>query len=512
MSDLPPEYLDSRTPPDVIVQGKAAPPYRDATLGVMLGPPAGGVPAVPADPAHPLVTLGDSLTHGVSSGAVFRTKLSWPALVAVAIGADDFKVPAYGGPLSGLPVNLEALARQLEKRFGGDINIVETLQVPLTLQRLLDKNEDYWERGTGSAVPPTDVRYQNLGIYGWDVRDALSYSAARATAHVQQDPDDQFVGFKPDHDNDIAARSVLAPFGIDATQVDAAAWHGRNGGIDALVVALGSNNALNAVVNKKVVWTGEGYDDLDRKGTYTVWTPTHFAAEYGALVARVRTIPARRVVLATVPHVTIAPIAKGVNPGRPGQKWKDGSRYFPYYTDPWIDEEDFRPGKHRHITHQQARAIDAAIDQYNATIAAAVQHARGEGRDWLLADLCGLLDGLAYRRYEADPAAAEANDWQPHPVPQAIKHLDARFFISDHRGRRQGGLFSLDGIHPTTSGYGLLAQVALDVLSVAGVPSKDINFSALLARDTLNSKPPALVAQALKLMAPFATYFASRKK
>ena len=147
--------------------------------------------------------------------------------------------------------------------------------------------------------------------------------------------------------------------------------------------------------------------------------------------------------------MTIAPIGKGVNPDHPGEKWRTGSRYFPYYTDPWIDEKDFRAAKHRHITHQQARAIDSAIDQYNTTITDAVRHARGEGRDWYVLDLCGLLDSLAYRRFEDDPEAADRNDWVPYVLPGPIADLDTRFFRSNENGRRQGGLFGLDGIHPT---------------------------------------------------------------
>jgi hypothetical protein len=120
------------------------------------------------------------------------------------------------------------------------------------------------------------------------------------------------------------------------------AAHGLDGGIDTLVVALGANNALDSVVSKRVQWSGPDFADLDAKGAYNVWRPTHFAVEYAALVAAVRTIAARRVVLATVPHVTIAPIAKGVNPEFPGLKWRDASRFFSYYTDPWIEEKEFR--------------------------------------------------------------------------------------------------------------------------------------------------------------------------
>ena len=63
---LPPEYLDPNTPPDVEVTDQAGPRYPDPTLGVAV-PEAGAGTA-----AHSLVTVGDSLTHGMSSGAVFR--------------------------------------------------------------------------------------------------------------------------------------------------------------------------------------------------------------------------------------------------------------------------------------------------------------------------------------------------------------------------------------------------------------------------------------------------------
>jgi hypothetical protein len=511
VSDLPPELLDPSTPPDVVVTETPPPRITDPTLGVALGAPSAGAPIVPADPAHPLVTIGDSLTHGLSSGAVFHTSLSWPAQVAAALGIEHFAVPSYGGPLDGLPLNIESLVRRIEAKFGDDINVLERMRMPLMLHRVLDGNEDYWERGAGSDPPSTSVHYDNVGIYGWDVRDALSYTAARAAARASAGRDDDLFGVKPARDNDIAALSVLAPFGVDATQVDAVRWHGDNGGIGTLIVALGANNALDAIVRKRVVWSAAGFDDIDENSGYNVWRPTHFAQEYAALVSALRTIQAQRVVLTTVPHVTIAPLARGVNPDNPGEKWRAGSRYFPYYADPWIDDDDFRPSRHRHLTHQQARAIDSAIDQYNGTITDSVAAARRDGRNWFVLDLCGLLDSLAYRRFEADPQAARLHDWVPYELPRPIDDLDTRFFRSDVNGRRQGGLFGLDGIHPTTSGYGIIAQEVLDVLAVAGISSTAVDFAALLDADSLNSDPPALVDEVFELIAPFAARWVSRQ-
>ena len=509
VSSLPAEYLDPGTPPEVVVTDQIRPLVTDSTLGVPLGAPGPGLPSVPDPPRHQLVTVGDSLTHGMSSGAVFHTGLSWPALVARSLGA-GLVVPAYGGPLDGLPLNLEKLLRDLQDRFGDTLNLLETIQLPLALHSLADANEDYWERGDGSRPPRTDLRYENVGIYGWDVRDGLSSTTARALARIaSHPPHDDLLGAKPDNDNDMAAASVLAPFGSAAAQIDAVASHGHDGGIGTLVVMLGANNALGSVVRKSVVWSGPQFQDLDRKGAYTVWNPLHFAAEYAELIRRLLPVPARRVLLATVPHVTVAPIATGVNPDHPGQKWREGSRYFPYYTDPWIAQSDFRPGKHRYITHQQARAIDSAIDQYNDTIQDHVRRARAEGRDWHLVDLCGILDGVAYRRYLDDAAAATAQQaWQPYPVPAPIADLDTRFYRSDETGRLQGGLFGLDAVHPTTSGYGIIAQAVLDVLGTAGITNPGIDFTQLLAQDTLNSSPPALFTRIFTLLTPFLTRLA----
>ena len=84
MNNLSAEYLDLETPPDVVVTDRIRPLITDPTLGVPLG---NGGPLALANPARRLVTIGDSLTHGMSSAAVFFTDRSWPALVASAIGA-----------------------------------------------------------------------------------------------------------------------------------------------------------------------------------------------------------------------------------------------------------------------------------------------------------------------------------------------------------------------------------------------------------------------------------------
>src|SRR3954451_2388285 len=115
------------TPDDVREEAEkpqARVPQFDPTLGEAVAVETSGTP-----PAR-LVVLGDSLSHGFQSGAVFNTDLSWPAIVAHELGwLDSYRYPVYGGA-GGLPFNLELLLRRLEERFGSRVSIWE---VPLAL-------------------------------------------------------------------------------------------------------------------------------------------------------------------------------------------------------------------------------------------------------------------------------------------------------------------------------------------------------------------------------------------
>ena len=243
-----------------------------------------------------------------------------------------------------------------------------------------------------------------------------------------------------------------------------------------------------------------------------MWNPVHFQDELDLVVEEIKKIKARHVILGTVPHVTIAPIARGV-----GSKVRRGSRYYPFYTRPWISTEDFDVGRDPHVTEQEARAIDSAIDQYNDAIAKAVEDARNDGLDWYLFEVSGLLDRLAARRYIKDPQA-RPSWWRRYELPTELRALspepDSRFFVAGPEGRVQGGLFSLDGVHPTTIGYGILAQELIDVMQQhAGVkfylgdgktgrtgPVR-VDFGRLIARDTLISTPPRSLDSDLRLIA-----------
>jgi hypothetical protein len=493
------------TPSDVVVTAEARSPIpveqSDLGIPVALAPLA-------RIPPHRLVALGDSITHGFKSFAIADTHLAWPALVAATAGFDDFRTAHYPGPAGcpGLPLNLEAALRRLQAIWPTTpLDALHDVEVLARLRGVMDEVEDYWERGDGARLLDDDSGPipHNLAIWGWDIRDALSKTRTYCRTRIEHGGHrDDLLMQLPSAAGDRSALPVLRGGGPNATPVELARLLGAEGdpGIETLVVALGANNILGTVIAFEVHWsTDETYRNLDTKITANAWRPTHFHAELHELADAVEQIAARHVIWLTVPHVTIAPMLRGVGLKMPG------SRYFARYTRPWISDTEFDADRHPCLPADQVRVIDSTIDQYNDMIVAVVRARREAGRDWRVLDIAGILDRLAYRRYVVEEEARPPW-WTPYPLPAAYDALsprpDSRFFASDRFGRLNGGLFALDGIHPTTIGYGILAGEALRVMHDSGVQlaNDQPDFAGILAADTLVSTPPTGVSSVLHVV------------
>ena len=72
-------------------------------------------------------------------------------------------------------------------------------------------------------------------------------------------------------------------------------------------------------------------------------------------------------------------------------------------------------------------------------------------------------------------------------------------------------MISLDGIHPTTVAYGLVAQELIDIMQLAGVEFTSpngsprprpvtVDFDRLIGRDTLVNAPPQNVNSTLDIV------------
>jgi hypothetical protein len=320
---------------------------------------------------------------------------------------------------------------------------------------------------------------------------------------------------------DRAARRVVANASDDMTLVDIAKAHGEDGGIETLIVALGANNALGVVIHLDYHTLATANSTTDELKQASIWSPTLFGEHWNRLISAVEPIKAAHVILASVPHVTIAPLCAGV-----GRRLRADSRYYEYYTHAWLRDRFDRthPIAFPHLTGAQARAVDSVIDQYNEIIQKTVEDQRRAGRNWYLFDLCGLLDRLAYRRYlnpdSGGTQAARPSWWKrigPYALPAPLDSLrpppDTRFFISQGKERIEGGLIALDGVHPTPIGYGIMAQETIRIMERAKVTFYDqkhpgnvrtgpinIDFAELLAADSLMAAPPHTLARDLRVL------------
>jgi lysophospholipase L1-like esterase len=449
---------------------------------------------------HRLVAIGDSLTQGFLNGAVDRAEWSFPAQVARALGERDrFRSPLFGGP-GGIPLNLEWILRRLGDRFGDRIGLIEVPAAILAVRRLLDEIEAYWERGPGSQPVPNATLHHNLAVWGYEIADALDLDANFCNAEIPP-PRNHWLAV-PERALYRSARRVLNPsdrpeYG-DLSALDVARRLARDGGVENLIVMLGANHALGAMTRLEIRYSTE--EDLHlppHRRQANLFRTEHFRTLYDRLLSAIDDVGAERVFLGTVPHVTIPPVARGVGIRSNG--------YYEYYTRPWIWDTDFDPARHAALSGADARTIDAHVDDYNAIIREA---AAGRPNRHVI-DVGDLLDQLAFRRRKGQvgfrfPEGLIAA-LRRHPTLSYLVDdddcvsLDTRFMRTrTFEGTTrlvQGGLFSLDGMHPTITGAGIVAAGVLRKIHETGaaIEHDDVDWDAILAADTLLNDPLPLL-------------------
>ena len=458
-----------------------------------------------------LVAIGDSLTQGFVSGSVHRTEFSFPAMIAESLSVDEFRSPDFSGE-GGLPINLEKLLRLLVERYGSKLGWADGISAALSVRSLLDRVEDYWERGEGSLPSATGPLHHNLAAFSFLLGDCDKITEAICRRAIPE-PKDDFVNQVPESAMYRAARRTLNPSFVpeyaNLSQLEVAkVLAQQEGGIDNLIFWLGANNCLSTVTNLKIHWST--LEDLEllphkreeQKSQTNLWQPEHFQKVLERIVPKILEIGAKNVFIATIPHVTIPPISRGITPGKQGDAALSHDGYYECYTHFWIWDDEFsRPDKsYPHLTRDDARTIDSTIDSYNQLLR---EEAQKQG--WHIVDICTMLDNLAFRRQKGKvpyqfPAGLVEGIRKNTQTQNRLTHqdqllLDTRFIhlapnAPEPEGKFQGGLFSLDGFHPTTIGYGLVAHEFLQVMSKV-VSSKPLNWQEIIAADTLLTQPPA---------------------
>ncbi|MBN2802670.1 MAG: hypothetical protein JXR91_06225 [Deltaproteobacteria bacterium] len=434
-----------------------------------------------------LVAIGDSLVQGAMSLASSNSKHSFVYMLAKSLGLKDseFSTPDFD-VMGGIPVNLEWLSRKLERRFGAHISLWEWPAVGVYTASLLEKIENYWEKGSGSLPLSNDILYNNLGVFGFQVADSYDINSDYCKKMIEGSRDDFFQ--PPSFGWLRLARSVLNPAFKSSrksdTQLDVVQKiKDRDGRIENLLLCTGANNCLNTVFKlfiKQAYETSPGPDS-----SFTLWSSELFKAEYLKVADKIDAIDCENVYVCTVPPVLAMPLAKGLmDDGTRGPGHND---FFDYYVKPWVSKEHFNPLKDRYITGLEAKEIDEIINRYNLAIKEIAVD-----RGYTVIDFHKVVDSAWYDKYRGDP---------PIVLPDAIKDLDGRFLnVNDEGAIVEGGLFSLDGMHPTLCGYGLLAQECIDSFRLNGQDVEDIDFYELRKRDSLVSDPPLSVNDIMNLL------------
>jgi hypothetical protein len=153
---------------------------------------------------------------------------------------------------------------------------------------------------------------------------------------------------------------------------------------------------------------------------------------------------------------------------------------------------------------QDAVHIDDCIRSYNETIVKltdALNAKSGASKRYFVVDISKSLREMAYKRNNGQPTY-DFPDYFDFIYPM----VNTKYYHADTDGRvRQGGLFTLDGVHPSAIGHGLLAYEFLKVMNTAGVTDDkgkvvdgeftDDEWNIIFGNDTLYTKPITLMQE-----------------
>ncbi|MFU8811744.1 MAG: hypothetical protein ACNA78_02185 [Balneolaceae bacterium] len=459
---------------------------------------------------YPLVAIGDSLSQGFKNGGIYRTDLSFPAMLARAMGVEkQFEIPSFTAQ-TGIPINMEMLVRGLSDEVGDTLSWHEYMRAGRHLFRTLRRIKSYWNGSMKSLHVERHTPYHNQSIWGVAISDSWLLDDLYAKEHIRHQKDQYSVfSVLPDHAMYTTARMVLNPcFAVEREKrnmLDNLEELHTQGGVENLICCIGHNNIVGAVTNLKLVFSdGDDLNTAHGERNCTIFRPEHFEDELRILYQKIAKLNIPRVFVPTLPYLTIPPAIRGLNLDRSAPK----GHYFDYYTRFWIWDADFNPDRHPHLTRDEAILIDQHIDQYNATICSLAKefgfHSVPVGAH---------VQAVARRRLGAE---------QTRPFPPdflgALRRNPNTSYLVDDQGRTRistdyfrlcdgsdkidrGGIFSLDGLHPSTIGYGLIANIYKRTMSKAGVRFEHpLDWDHIIESETLVTHPPVILKDLRRLL------------
>jgi hypothetical protein len=465
-----------------------------------------------------LFTIGDSISQGFMSAGAAKPQFSYSTLLAKTLGEQTYAYLAWQEKYH-LKADLELILRTLEDKFGSNIRGLEWPFALKTVNEVLDVAEEYYEKGDGKLGNPVGNHkwFHSVAVEGMDVADAWLVTP-NVCRKVIDRPDnkaarsDSVFGSASDAFYRNAYR-VLNPQGTAGEQefgnfsaLDWLDYHAKNEGVDNTIVWLGANNALGTVVRLNVNQTpGDGTmlnKPREERQRYNLWHPRDFEAEYTELLARVDASMCRnqhkdwRVFVGTVPYVTIAPVAKGMGELRPVEDHAGlKGLYYQYYSYfPFSLETAIKSGKY--LNFRDALHIDRTILEFNRIIknkVAELNKKHGNPDRYHIVDMGEALSKMAWKRNKGQPTYE-----YPEELRFVYPPIDTKYYDVAPNGTIEGGgIFSLDGVHPTVTAHGIIAWEFMKVMQAAGAIDKSakLDWGSILAADRLRNEPIRLLQE-----------------
>lgn len=472
-----------------------------------------------------LFTIGDSISQGFRSGCTAFTEHAYSSFLAEALDINNYRRLEW--PEKKLKADLEAIARMLQTKFGHDVSSLEWLPISAAISKFLDESEDFYERGPGSHKNPA-IGYgheftDNCAVEGMRVADAWEVTPELCRVRIEKDENsgkDNWAFGMASSSFYRAALKVLNPrLDPQYDKYSAISWleHvARTEGVDNALVFLGANNALGTIFKVKLepkdltpaedkTFGSRDNGNNQQEDKYTLWHPRAFAYDYKLLAEKISHAMKNNktkdwhVFLGTVPIVTIAAMIEGFgeerlvdDPRVPFGTAIKQFRYYQYYKQIGVKESTaFQVDKI--MKFRDALFIDKIIIEYNKTIARIAEEMNNRlGRKaFIIVDISMALTDMAWKRNSGMPSYEYPDELQWLFPPINTKYYDA----NTSQGIVDGGIFSLDGIHPTVIGQGILAHEFLKVMKAHGAApdSAALNWDRIIKNDQLRNNPLPII-------------------
>jgi len=442
---------------------------------------------------YPLITLGDSLTLGFQNGAVCSTKFSYPSILAKLLEDNLFETVSFTAQ-GGIPLNMESLLKGIEEEFGTDIGWDDAFLVSNSIVSTLLRIKRYWELNWSLFLQQREFNqpYSNQSLFSATVNDVFLLTDADCR-HILERKISVGNRFQllPQNAFYTAARKIinpnLSPFESNSSLFSNVKWFSDHGGIEHFIVYLGANNLIGALTDLKVIEATE--EDLLKKpfDRYVTVYPTNlFRQSFENLALQLSALSINHIYTATIPDITKVPLLQKIE--LKGEC---------IYTHIWVKKNDFDKDIHPFLTEKELIHIQTTLLEYNYSIKETA-HKHG----WKVLDVYAIVEKLHQGEFnEVIPAAA---------IRALRKNKKTRYLVNNDNSLNidtqfpelnesteqliHGGVFSLDGMHPTTFAYGLIAFGFQQLMQQNGQQfNQAFDWDRIIENDSLLTDTPLLI-------------------